>query len=587
MKKKSGNATTLYRVIALIKPYMGLLLLSLAFAVVTVITTLYAPVLTGDAIDHVIAEGRVNFSAITPILIQFLVVVGIMALSNWVMSLCNNRIAYHVVCDLRAKVYSHVQELPLSYLDSHPNGDTLSRIVTDIDQLSDGLLMGFSQLFTGIVTILATLGFMLSIHIQIALLVVVLTPVSLFVAAFIAKRTYSMFRAQSQVRAEMTSLVEELTGNQKIVTAFSYEETAKERFYDVNHRLKDVSIRAVFFSSLTNPCTRFVNGLVYAGVGIFGGFVALAGGISVGQLSCFLSYANQYTKPFNEISSVITELQNALASAKRVFDLMDEEPQTPDKEGALVLKEAEGNVALQHVAFSYVPEVPLLKDVTLSVKPGQRVAIVGPTGCGKTTLINLLMRFYDVNGGAITVEGTDIRDITRESLRANYGMVLQETWLKSGTIAENIAYGRPDATKEEIEEAAKASYAHNFIRRMPQGYETIIAEDGGNLSQGQKQLLCIARVMLCLPPMLILDEATSSIDTRMEVRIQKAFHKMMKGRTSFIVAHRLSTIREADVILVMKDGDIIEQGTHKELLAQGGFYSKLYYSGQQTQGKCE
>lgn len=587
MKRKGGNAATLYRVIALIKPYMGLLLLSLLFAVVTVITTLYAPVLTGDAIDYVIAEGRVDFSAITPILIQFLVVVGVMALSNWVMSLCNNRIAYHVVCDLRAKVYSHVQELPLSYLDSHPNGDTLSRIVTDIDQLSDGLLMGFSQLFTGVVTILATLGFMLSIHVQIALLVVVLTPVSLFVAAFIARRTYSMFRAQSQVRAEMTSLVEELTGNQKIVTAFSYEETAKERFYDVNHRLKDVSIRAVFFSSLTNPCTRFVNGLVYAGVGIFGGFVALGRGISVGQLSCFLSYANQYTKPFNEISSVITELQNALASARRVFDLLDEEPQTPDKEGALALQEAEGNVELQHVAFSYVPEVPLLKDVTLSVKPGQRVAIVGPTGCGKTTLINLLMRFYDVNGGAITVEGTDIRDITRESLRANYGMVLQETWLKSGTIAENIAYGRPEATMEEIEEAAKASYAHNFIRRMPQGYETVIAEDGGNLSQGQKQLLCIARVMLCLPPMLILDEATSSIDTRMEVRIQRAFHKMMKGRTSFIVAHRLSTIREADVILVMKDGDIIEQGTHKELLAQGGFYSKLYYSGQQTQEKCE
>lgn len=587
MKRKSGNAATLYRVIALIKPYMGLLLLSLVFAVVTVITTLYAPVLTGDAIDYVIAEGRVDFSAITPILIQFLVVVGVMALSNWVMSLCNNRIAYHVVCDLRAKVYSHVQELPLSYLDSHPNGDTLSRIVTDIDQLSDGLLMGFSQLFTGVVTILATLGFMLSIHVQIALLVVVLTPVSLFVAAFIARRTYSMFRAQSQVRAEMTSLVEELTGNQKIVTAFSYEETAKERFYDVNHRLKEVSIRAVFFSSLTNPCTRFVNGLVYAGVGIFGGFVALGRGISVGQLSCFLSYANQYTKPFNEISSVITELQNALASARRVFDLLDEEPQAPDKEGALVLQEAEGNVELQHVAFSYVPEVPLLKDVTLSVKPGQRVAIVGPTGCGKTTLINLLMRFYDVNGGAITVEGMDIRDITRESLRANYGMVLQETWLKSGTIAENIAYGRPEATMEEIEEAAKASYAHNFIRRMPQGYETVIAEDGGNLSQGQKQLLCIARVMLCLPPMLILDEATSSIDTRMEVRIQRAFHKMMKGRTSFIVAHRLSTIREADVILVMKDGDIIEQGTHKELLAQGGFYSKLYYSGQQAQEKCE
>lgn len=587
MKKKSENAATLSRVVALIKPYMGLLLLSLLFAVVTVITTLYAPVLTGRAIDFIVAEGRVDFASITPVLIRFLVVVGIMALSNWGMSLCNNRIAYHVVCDLREKVYSHVQELPLSYLDSHPNGDTLSRIVTDIDQLSDGLLMGFSQLFTGVVTILATLGFMLSIHVQIALLVVVLTPVSLFVAAFIAKRTYSMFRAQSQVRAEMTSLVEELTGNQKVVTAFSYEETAKERFYEVNHRLKDVSIRAVFFSSLTNPCTRFVNGLVYAGVGIFGAFVALGRGISVGQLSCFLSYANQYTKPFNEISSVITELQNALASAKRVFDLLDEKAQTPDKENALVLSEAKGNVGLQHVAFSYVPEVPLLKDVTLSVKPGQRVAIVGPTGCGKTTLINLLMRFYDVNAGAITVEGTDIRDITRASLRENYGMVLQETWLKSGTIAENIAYGRPDAPIEEIEEAAKASYAHNFIRRMPQGYETVIAEDGGNLSQGQKQLLCIARVMLCLPPMLILDEATSSIDTRMEVRIQRAFHKMMKGRTSFIVAHRLSTIRGADVILVMKDGDIIEQGTHEELLAQGGFYNKLYYSGQQVQENCE
>lgn len=587
MKKKSENAATLSRVVALIKPYMGLLLLSLLFAVVTVITTLYAPVLTGCAIDFIVAEGRVNFASITPVLIRFLVVVGIMALSNWGMSLCNNRIAYHVVCDLREKVYSHVQELPLSYLDSHPNGDTLSRIVTDIDQLSDGLLMGFSQLFTGVVTILATLGFMLSIHVQIALLVVVLTPVSLFVAAFIAKRTYSMFRAQSQVRAEMTSLVEELTGNQKVVTAFSYEETAKERFYEVNHRLKDVSIRAVFFSSLTNPCTRFVNGLVYAGVGIFGAFVALGRGISVGQLSCFLSYANQYTKPFNEISSVITELQNALASAKRVFDLLDENAQTPDKENALVLSDAKGNVGLQHVAFSYVPEVPLLKDVTLSVKPGQRVAIVGPTGCGKTTLINLLMRFYDVNAGAITVEGTDIRDITRASLRENYGMVLQETWLKSGTIAENIAYGRPDAPIEEIEEAAKASYAHNFIRRMPQGYETVIAEDGGNLSQGQKQLLCIARVMLCLPPMLILDEATSSIDTRMEVRIQRAFHKMMKGRTSFIVAHRLSTIRGADVILVMKDGDIIEQGTHEELLAQGGFYNKLYYSGQQVQENCE
>ncbi len=582
MKKKTENSATLVRVIALIKPYLWLLCLSLLFAVITVVTTLYAPVLTGQAIDHVVAAGKVDFEAIVPILIRFLIVVGIMAASSWVMNLCNNRIAFHVVRDLRTKVYAHVQNLPLGYLDSHPNGDTLSRIVTDIDQLSDGLLMGFSQLFTGVVTIAATLGFMLSIHVGIALLVVVLTPVSLFVAAFIAKRTYSLFQAQSKVRAEMTSLVEELVGNQKVVTAFNYEEKAEERFYDVNHRLQKVGIKAIFFSSLTNPCTRFVNGLVYTGVGIFGGFVALTAGpavLTVGQLSCFLSYANQYTKPFNEISSVITELQNALASAKRVFDLLDEPEQIPDKENAVVLNSAEGTVGLEHVAFSYVPEVLLLKDVNLSVKPGQRVAIVGPTGCGKTTLINLLMRFYDVKKGAITVDGTDIREITRESLRENYGMVLQETWLKSGTIAENIAYGRPDATMEEIEEAAKASYAHNFIRRLKDGYQTVIAEDGGNLSQGQKQLLCIARVMLCLPPMLILDEATSSIDTRMEVRIQRAFHKMMKGRTSFIVAHRLSTIREADVILVMKDGDIIEQGTHEELLAQGGFYRNLYYSG--------
>lgn len=586
MKKKTGNSATLVRVIALIKPYLGLVVLSLLFAVLTVVTTLYAPVLTGRAIDRVVAAGQVDFASITPILIRFLVVVGIMAASSWIMNLCNNRIAFHVVRDLRTKVYAHVQNLPLGYLDSHPNGDTLSRIVTDIDQLSDGLLMGFSQLFTGVVTIAATLGFMLSIHVGIALLVVVLTPISLFVAAFIAKRTYSLFRAQSQVRSEMTSLVEELVGNQKIVTAFNYEEKAKERFYDVNHRLKKVGIKAIFFSSLTNPCTRFVNGLVYTGVGIFGGFVALVGGpavLTVGQLSCFLSYANQYTKPFNEISSVITELQNALASAKRVFDLLDEEAQAPDAEDAKVLVDAKGNVGLNHVAFSYVPDVPLLKDVTLSVKPGQRVAIVGPTGCGKTTLINLLMRFYDVNQGAITVDGTDIREFTRASLRENYGMVLQETWLKSGTIAENIAYGRPDATMKEIEEAAKASYAHNFIRRLKDGYQTIIAEDGGNLSQGQKQLLCIARVMLCLPPMLILDEATSSIDTRMEVRIQRAFHKMMQGRTSFIVAHRLSTIREADVILVMKDGDIIEQGTHEELLAQGGFYHKLYFSGNEEE----
>ncbi len=590
MKKKTGNSATLLRVIALIKPYLWLLCLSLLFAVVTVVTTLYAPVLTGHAIDHVVAPGKVDFDSIAPILLRLLAVVGIMAASSWIMSLCNNRIAFHVVRDLRTKVYAHVQNLPLSYLDSHPNGDTLSRIITDIDQLSDGLLMGFSQLFTGVVTIVATLGFMLSIHVGIALLVVVLTPVSLFVAAFIAKRTYSLFQAQSKVRAEMTSLVEELVGNQKVVTAFNYEETAENRFRDVNHRLQKVGIKAIFFSSLTNPCTRFVNGLVYTGVGIFGGFVALTAGpavLTIGQLSCFLSYANQYTKPFNEISSVITELQNALASAKRVFDLLDEPEQMPDKGDAVVLKDVEGTVGLNHVAFSYVPEVPLLKDVTLNVTPGQRVAIVGPTGCGKTTLINLLMRFYDVNKGAITVDGTDIRDMTRASLRENYGMVLQETWLKSGTIAENIAYGRPDATMEEIVEAAKASYAHNFIRRLKDGYETVIAEDGGNLSQGQKQLLCIARVMLCLPPMLILDEATSSIDTRMEVRIQRAFHKMMKGRTSFIVAHRLSTIREADVILVMKDGDIIEQGTHEELLDQGGFYHKLYYSGAPEQQGAE
>ena len=582
MRKKSEHSATVVRVLALIKPYLWLLLLSLLFAVITVVTTLYAPVLTGQAIDHVVSEGNVDFKAITPILFRFLVVVGIMAASSWIMNLCNNRIAFHVVRDLRTKVYAHVQNLPLSYLDTHPNGDTLSRIVTDIDQLSDGLLMGFSQLFTGVVTIGATLGFMLSIHVGIALLVVVLTPVSLFVAAFIAKRTYSLFQAQSKVRAEMTSLVGELVGNQKVVTAFNYEEKAEERFGEVNHRLQKVGLKAVFFSSLTNPCTRFVNGLVYTGVGVFGGFVALTAGpavLSVGQLSCFLSYANQYTKPFNEISSVITELQNALASAKRVFDLLDEPEQQPDKEDAIKLTEAEGTVELSHVAFSYVPEVPLLKDVTLSVKPGQRVAIVGPTGCGKTTLINLLMRFYDVNRGTIAVDGTDIRDMTRTSLRENFGMVLQETWLKAGTIAENIAYGRPDATMEEIEAAAKASHAHNFIRRLKDGYQTVIAEDGGNLSQGQKQLLCITRVMLCLPPMLILDEATSSIDTRMEVRIQRAFHKMMKGRTSFIVAHRLSTIREADVILVMKDGDIIEQGTHEELLAQGGFYRNLYYSG--------
>lgn len=580
--KNTDAKATLARVLVLIKAQLPLLVLSLVFAVITVIATLYTPVLIGNAIDQIITAGQVNFDAIRPILVKMMVVVLIMAASNWIMSMLNNKIAYRVVCDLRKRVFSHLQVLPLGYLDSHPNGDTLSRVVNDIDQLSDGLLMGFSQLFTGVVTILGTLGFMLSINVSIALLVVVLTPVSLFVASFIAKRTYNLFRAQSVVRAEMTSLVEELVGNQRVVTAFGYEEKAKNRFGEVNHRLQGVSIKAIFFSSLTNPCTRFVNGLVYTGVGVFGALTALTGGaaaLTVGQLSCFLSYANQYTKPFNEISSVITELQNALASAKRVFDLLDEPEQIPDAENARVLKNAEGSVELSHVAFSYVEDHPLLKDVNLSVKPGQRIAIVGPTGCGKTTLINLLMRFYDVKGGSISVDGTDVRNITRESLRGNIGMVLQETWLKAGTIAENIAYGKPDATMEEIEAAAKASHAHNFIRRMKDGYQTMIAEDGGNLSQGQKQLLCIARVMLCLPPMLILDEATSSIDTRTEIRIQSAFHKMMQGRTSFIVAHRLSTIREADVILVMKDGDIIEQGTHSELLAKGGFYSTLYHAG--------
>lgn len=580
--KNTDAKATLARVLVLIKAQLPLLVLSLVFAVITVIATLYTPVLIGNAIDQIITAGQVNFDAIRPILVKMMVVVLIMAASNWIMSMLNNKIAYRVVCDLRKRVFSHLQVLPLGYLDSHPNGDTLSRVVNDIDQLSDGLLMGFSQLFTGVVTILGTLGFMLSINVSIALLVVVLTPVSLFVASFIAKRTYNLFRAQSVVRAEMTSLVEELVGNQRVVSAFGYEEKAKNRFGEVNHRLQGVSIKAIFFSSLTNPCTRFVNGLVYTGVGVFGALTALTGGaaaLTVGQLSCFLSYANQYTKPFNEISSVITELQNALASAKRVFDLLDEPEQIPDAENARVLKNAEGSVELSHVAFSYVEDHPLLKDVNLSVKPGQRIAIVGPTGCGKTTLINLLMRFYDVKGGSISVDGTDVRDMTRESLRGNIGMVLQETWLKAGTIAENIAYGKPDATMEEIEAAAKASHAHNFIRRMKDGYQTMIAEDGGNLSQGQKQLLCIARVMLCLPPMLILDEATSSIDTRTEIRIQSAFHKMMQGRTSFIVAHRLSTIREADVILVMKDGDIIEQGTHSELLAKGGFYSTLYHAG--------
>lgn len=576
----NGKRQTLKRLLRMIRPYLPQMIVSLVLSAIFVITSLYVPILIGEAIDAIIEKGNVDFERICSVLKTFFFVVAVMAVSNWLMTLLNNRIAYGVVRDLRAKVYAHLHELPLSYLDSHPAGDTISRVVTDVDQLSDGLLMGFGQLFTGIVTIIATLVFMLTIHVKIALLVLFLTPLSLFVASFIAKRTYSMFKAQSAIRGEITGLVEELVGNQPVVSAFGYEQRAKERYGEINHRMQKISLRAVFFSSLTNPSTRFVNGLVYAGVATLGAFTVMTGGaLTVGGLSCFLSYANQYTKPFNEISSVITELQNALASAGRVFELLDEKPQEPDAEDASVLSEPSGEVGFENVSFSYDKEKPLLTNVNISVRPGQRIAIVGPTGCGKTTLINLLMRFYDVDSGSVKVDGKDTREYTRDSLRENYGMVLQETWLKAGTIAENIAYGRPEATTEEIEAAGKATHADSFIRRMKDGYNTVLAEDGGNLSAGQKQLLCITRVMLCLPPMLILDEATSSIDTRTEIRIQRAFQKMMKGRTSFIVAHRLSTIREADLILVMKDGNIIEQGTHEELLAKNGFYSKLYHAG--------
>lgn len=576
----NGKRQTLKRLLRMIRPYLPQMIVSLVLSAIFVITSLYVPILIGEAIDAIIEKGNVDFERIRSVLKTFFFVVAVMAVSNWLMTLLNNRIAYGVVRDLRAKVYAHLHELPLSYLDSHPAGDTISRVVTDVDQLSDGLLMGFGQLFTGIVTIIATLVFMLTIHVKIALLVLFLTPLSLFVASFIAKRTYSMFKAQSAIRGEITGLVEELVGNQPVVSAFGYEQRAKERYGEINHRMQTISLRAVFFSSLTNPSTRFVNGLVYAGVATLGAFTVMTGGaLTVGGLSCFLSYANQYTKPFNEISSVITELQNALASAGRVFELLDEKPQEPDAEDASVLSEPSGEVGFENVSFSYDKEKPLLTNVNISVRPGQRIAIVGPTGCGKTTLINLLMRFYDVDSGSVKVDGKDTREYTRDSLRENYGMVLQETWLKAGTIAENIAYGRPEATTEEIEVAGKATHADSFIRRMKDGYNTVLAEDGGNLSAGQKQLLCITRVMLCLPPMLILDEATSSIDTRTEIRIQRAFQKMMKGRTSFIVAHRLSTIREADLILVMKDGNIIEQGTHEELLAKNGFYSKLYHAG--------
>ena len=574
---KEKQIATIKRILTYIKQYRFWGAASLILAVVTVATTLYAPILVGDGVDLIVDQGLVDFPGLLVILEKVAVVIAITGLSQWLMNHINNKITYRVVKDIRTKAFDRLEELPLSYVDSHRHGDIISRIIADIDQFSEGLLMGFTQLFTGVMTILGTLGFMLSVNPFITLVVVLLTPISLFVAAFIAKRTFSMFTLQSKTRGELTALVDEMLGNQKVVQAFGQEQEAQKRFEEINGRLKDCSLKAIFFSSITNPSTRFVNGLVYAAVGVAGAFAAVRGALSVGQLSVFLSYANQYTKPFNEISGVVTELQNAIASAARVFELIDEEAE-PSEDGAGELGCAEGKVELEHVYFSYDPQVKLIEDLNLAVKPGQRVAIVGPTGCGKSTVINLLMRFYDVNSGQIRVDGRDVRSITRKSLRENYGMVLQETWLKSGTIRENIAYGKPDATDEEIIAAAKKSHAHSFIRRMPQGYDTVISEEGGNLSQGQKQLLCITRVMLCLPPMLILDEATSSIDTRTEIKIQEAFARMMEGRTSFIVAHRLSTIREADRILVMRDGRIIEQGTHQELLEKKGFYAELYNS---------
>lgn len=577
-EKKARQKETLYKVLRYIKKYWFYLILSILLAALSVVLTLYVPILTGDAIDYIVAEGLVDFAPILAILKKMAVVILITGAAQWVMNICNNKMTYHVVRDIRTEAFEKIEHLPLSYLDSHSYGDIVSRVIADVDQFADGLLMGFTQFFTGVVTILGTLLFMLSINVKITLVVVLITPLSFVVASFIAKRTFSMFRLQSVTRGEQTALIDEMIGNQKVVQAFSHEDEALERFDEINDRLEKCSLRAIFYSSTTNPSTRFINSLVYAGVGVAGALSAIMGGISVGQLSCFLSYANQYTKPFNEISGVITELQNALACAARIFELIEEEPEIPDAADAVVLGHVDGSVDLEHVYFSYSPERRLIEDLNLRVKPGQRVAIVGPTGCGKTTLINLLMRFYDTDQGEILVSTYPIRQVTRESLRDNYGMVLQETWLKHGTIRENIIMGKPDATEEEIIAAAKAAHAHGFIKRLSNGYDTVIGEDGGNLSQGQKQLLCITRVMLCLPPMLILDEATSSIDTRTELRIQNAFAKMMQGRTSFIVAHRLSTIREADIILVMKDGHIIEQGNHNELLQKGGFYANLYNS---------
>ena len=577
-KKQKSQAVTLKEVICRLGRYRIFLVFSILLATVSVALTLYIPKLTGHAVDYVIGKGKVNFPGVIQVMIQIGVCTLITALAQWLMNVCNNKMTYQMVQDIRNEAFDKIEQLPLKYIDGHPYGEVVSRVIADVDQFSDGLLMGFTQLFTGIATIIGTFCFMLSVNVSITFVVVLITPVSFFVANFIAKRTFRMFRLQSEIRGEQTGLIDEMIGNQKVVQAFGRGEDATERFDEVNKRLQEASLRATFFSSITNPATRFVNSLVYTGVGITGAFAVVRGAMSVGQLSSFLSYANQYTKPFNEISGVVTEFQNAIACAQRVFTLIDEEPQIPEPEHAVHLTDIDGNVKVEDVSFSYLPGQHLIEDFNLEVKPGQRIAIVGPTGCGKTTLINLLMRFYDVNVGSIKVEDIDIREMTRKSLRAGYGMVLQETWLKTGTIRENIAMGRPDATEEEIVEAAKASHIHNYIRRLPKGYDTWITEDGGGLSQGQKQLLCIARVMLCRPPMLILDEATSSIDTRTEIKIQQAFAKLMEGRTTFIVAHRLSTIREADVILVMKDGKIIEQGNHEVLMKKEGFYHHLYES---------
>lgn len=580
MKKDSQKTSsqTVKKVIIRIKKYWVFLILSIIMATITVASSLYVPILVGNAIDYIIGPSNVNFRLIAQILAEISVVIGITALSQWIMNICNNKITYHVTRDIRDEAIEKIEHLPLKYIDGHSYGEIVSRVIADVDQFADGLLMGFTQFFSGVMTILGTLGFMLSINVKITLVVVLITPVSFFVASFIAKRTYKMFKLQSETRGEQTALIDEMIGGQKVVSAYCHEEEAVRQFDEINDRLQKYSLNAIFFSSITNPSTRFVNSLVYAGVAVTGAISAIYGRLTVGQLSCFLSYANQYTKPFNEISGVVTELQNAIACASRVFELIEEEPEAAESSNAVNLENVDGRVDLNDVEFSYVPDKKLIEDFNLHVKKGQKIAIVGPTGCGKTTIINLLMRFYDVNSGSIDVSGVDIRELTRRSLRAGYGMVLQDTWLKSGTIRENIIMGRPDATEEEIIEAAKAAHSHGFIKRLPNGYDTVIGEDGGSLSQGQKQLLCITRVMLCHPPMLILDEATSSIDTRTEIKIQNAFNKLMEGRTSFIVAHRLSTIQSADVILVMKDGHIIEQGNHEELLAKNGFYKKLYES---------